>query len=59
MTMPSLANAVDFGDVAAWGVIVGTFVYAMADQRHYRVGSAVALAALAALVIKSALMPLT
>ncbi len=57
--MPSLANAVDFGDVAAWGVIVATLVYAVADQRRYRVGSAVALAALAALVIKSALMPLT
>ncbi|MGG5817191.1 hypothetical protein [Falsiroseomonas sp. HW251] len=48
----------EFGEVLAWGLIVATFVYAAGLHRLGR-GGAVALAALAAMATKAALLPLT
>jgi hypothetical protein len=56
--MPHLASVLDFGDVAAWGLIVATAVFAI-GVRRLPMGGAVALAALAALAAKSVMMPLT
>ncbi len=56
--MPPLSAMIDFGDVAAWGVIMATAVFAIGIRR-LPMGGAVALAVLAALATKSALMPLT
>lgn len=49
---------VEFSEVVAWGLIVAAFVYAAGIRRLPQMG-AVALAALAALVTKAALLPLT
>jgi hypothetical protein len=56
--MPPLSSVLDFGDVAAWGLIVTTIVFGI-GIRHLTMGGAVALAALAGLAAKSVLMPLT
>lgn len=56
--MPPLSAVLDFGDVAAWGLIVATVVFGI-GVRHLTMGGAVALATLAGLSAKSVLMPLT
>lgn len=55
--MTQLSSVIDFGDVAAWGLIVAIGVFAVAIRR-LPMGGAVALAALAALAAKSMMMPL-
>lgn len=55
--MTSLSSVLDFGDVAAWGLIIAIAVFAVAIRR-LPMGGAVALAALAALVAKSVMIPL-
>jgi hypothetical protein len=53
----ALAQSLEFSEVAAWGLIVATLVYAVLTRRMPEAG-AVALATAAALVTKAMLIPL-
>jgi hypothetical protein len=48
---------VDFGEIASWGLIVGTFAFVAAQR--FGVGPAVAAGMLAAFTTKAALLGLT
>ena len=54
----TLSSVLDFGDVAAWGLIVAVVVFGV-SARRMAMGGAAALAVLAGLAAKSVLMPLT
>ena len=56
--MPDISAAFDFGDAAAWALIVATLVFHFEVHRTV-VGGAVALAVLAGLIVKAVLVPLT